>query len=137
MRMIAWRDAVPAGAASAALITAALAAFSSFSALSGTSAPDAAAPGASFQQCAICHSVDGRNGTGPTLKGIIGRRSGTVPGFRYSRAMKGAAIVWDEASLDRYLADPQGLIPGNIMPFSGIAEGPVRAGIIAYLREFR
>src|SRR6202142_1746518 len=80
------------------------------------------ADSAAFKPCAVCHSVDGSNGTGPTLKGIIGRVSGTVPGFRYSRAMKSAKITWDESSLDRYLTDPQGLIPGNIMPFSGIPD---------------
>ncbi len=95
------------------------------------------ADSAAFQPCAVCHSVDGSNGTGPTLKGIMGRVSGTVPGFRYSRAMKGAAITWDEASLDRYLTDPQALVPGNIMPFSGIPGAAERAAVIAYLRTLR
>jgi cytochrome c len=90
--------------------------------------------GAPFEPCSVCHSVDGNNGTGPTLKGIIGRRSGSVPGFRYSRAMKIAAITWDEGLLNRYLKDPQDLVPGNIMPFSGIADDAQRAAIIAYLK---
>jgi cytochrome c len=90
-----------------------------------------------FTPCAVCHSVDGSNGTGPTLQGIIGRKSGTVAGYRYSRAMKSAAIVWDEASLDRYLTDPQALVPGNIMPFSGVADGAQRAELIAYLKTLR
>jgi cytochrome c len=100
-------------------------------------AQDAPSAIASFNQCAVCHSVDGSNGTGPTLRGIIGRRSGTVPGFRYSRAMRIVAITWDEASLDQYLANPQGFVPGNIMPFSGVLDGPQRADIIAYLRTLR
>jgi cytochrome c len=100
-------------------------------------AEEAPAASASFKQCAICHSVDGSNGTGPTLRGVIGRRSGTVPGFRYSRAMKSAAIMWDEGSLDRYLTNPQGLVPGNIMPFSGVPDDLMRAEIIAYLKTFR
>jgi cytochrome c len=95
------------------------------------------APSVPFNQCAICHSIDGSNGTGPTLQGLIGRRSGTVPGFRYSRAMKSAALVWDEASLDRYLTNPQELVPGNIMPFAGVADAAQRAEIIAYLRTLR
>jgi cytochrome c len=95
------------------------------------------AAGAPFNQCAVCHSIDGNNGTGPTLQHLIGRRSGTVPGFRYSRAMKSAAIVWDDATLDRYLTDPQELVPGNIMPFAGVADPAQRAGIIAYLRTLR
>jgi cytochrome c len=87
-----------------------------------------------FNQCEVCHSGDGVNGTGPTLKGIIGRQSGAVAGFRYSRAMRNAAITWDEKSLDRYLADPQELVPGNVMPFSGISDPAQRAEIIAYLK---
>ena len=97
-------------------------------------AQNAAAPGSVFNQCEVCHSVDGINGTGPTLKGVVGRRSGTVPGFRYSRAMKSAGITWDEKSLDRYLADPQELVPGNVMPFSGIADSAQRAALVAYLK---
>jgi cytochrome c len=87
-----------------------------------------------FGQCEVCHSVDGINGTGPTLKGVVGRQSGTVPGFRYSRAMKSAGITWDDKSLDRYLADPQEFVPGNVMPFSGIADSAQRAALIAYLK---
>jgi cytochrome c len=87
-----------------------------------------------FGQCEVCHSVDGINGTGPTLKGVVGRQSGTVPGFRYSRAMKSAGITWDDKSLDRYLADPQELVPGNVMPFSGIVDSAQRAALIAYLK---
>jgi len=100
-------------------------------------AQDAGSESAVFSACAACHSVDGSNGTGPSLKGVFGRTSGTVPGFRYSRAMKSAAITWDEASLDRYLANPQEVVPGNIMPFSGVAEAPARAEIIAYLKTRR
>lgn len=88
---------------------------------------------AAFLQCAVCHSIDGSNGTGPTLKGILGRKSGSVPGFHYSHAMRNAAITWDAASLDQYLKDPQELIPGNVMPFSGVPDGAQRAEIIAYL----
>jgi len=99
-----------------------------------SAAPDARPESAAFSACAACHSVDGSNGTGPSLKGVIGRTSGTAPGFRYSRAMKNAAIRWDEASLDRYLANPQEVVPGNIMPFSGVADAPERAAIIAYLK---
>jgi cytochrome c len=97
-------------------------------------AQNTTATGSVFSQCEVCHSVDGINGTGPTLKGVIGRQSGTVPGFRYSRAMKNTGITWDEKSLDRYLADPQELVPGNVMPFSGIADSAQRAALIAYLK---
>jgi cytochrome c len=100
-------------------------------------AQEARSPSTAFSACAACHSVDGSNGTGPSLKGVMGRLSGTAPGFRYSRAMKSAAITWDEASLDRYLANPQEVVPGNIMPFSGVADAPERAEIIAYLKSLR
>ena len=102
-----------------------------------TCGQDTSAMGVAFNQCSACHSVDGTNGTGPTLKGIIGRKSGTVPGFRYSRAMKNAAITWDEASVDRYLSNPQDVVPGNIMPFSGVADAARRANLIAYLKTLR
>jgi cytochrome c len=90
---------------------------------------------AAFLPCAVCHSIDGSNGTGPTLKGIVGRKSGSVPGFHYSRAMRNAALTWDAESLDQYLKDPQELIPGNVMPFSGVADSAQRAEIIAYLKS--
>jgi cytochrome c len=106
-------------------------------AAAAATAAQAPALSAAFAPCAVCHSIDGSNGTGPTLKGIIGRKSGTVAGFRYSRAMRSAAIVWDEASLDRYLTDPQALVPGNIMPFSGVADDAQRAELIAYLKTLR
>ncbi len=88
-----------------------------------------------FNQCAVCHSTDGSNGTGPSLKGLFGRQTGSVPGFRYSRAMRGAGIVWDAKSLDDYLRSPQDFIPGNVMPFAGVPDSAERSGLIAYLRS--
>ncbi len=88
-----------------------------------------------FDQCAVCHATDGSNGTGPTLKGLFGRRAGSVPGFRYSRAMRSAGVVWDAAALDDYLRSPQDFIPGNVMPFAGVPDPSERAGLIAYLRS--
>jgi cytochrome c len=90
-----------------------------------------------FNQCAVCHSIDGSNGTGPTLKGLFGRPSGSVLGFRYSRAMRGAGVVWDAKALDDYLRNPQDFIPGNVMPFSGVPDSAERAGLIAYLRSLK
>jgi cytochrome c len=99
--------------------------------------PTAAAKQSPFDQCAVCHSTDGSNGTGPTLKGVFGRPSGTVPGFRYSRAMRSAGITWDGKTLDQYLNSPQEFIAGNIMPFSGVPDAAERASIIAYLRALK
>ena len=93
--------------------------------------------GAVFGQCIVCHSIDGSNGTGPTLKGVFGRKSGSVPGFRYGRALRAAGIVWDDVSLDQFLKSPQGLVPGTLMPFSGVPESAQRAALIAYLKSLR
>lgn len=90
-----------------------------------------------FEQCAVCHSTDGSNGTGPTLKGVYGRQSGTLAGFRYSRAMRAAAITWDDKSLDQYLSNPQEFIAGNVMPFAGVPVAAERAELIAYLRTLK
>ena len=98
------------------------------------SAQDATAGKQVYAQCSVCHSTDGSNGVGPSLQAIIGRKAGTFAGFRYSRAMKGANITWDDASLDAYLADPQKVVPGNVMPFSGLADATQRADVIAYLK---
>src|SRR5258705_13089774 len=85
------------------------------------------------QQCSVCHSVDGSNGVGPTLKGITGSKSGEVPGFGFSQAMKGADITWDAKTLDAYLTDPQKVVPGNQMPYSGMADAKQRADVVAFL----
>jgi cytochrome c len=89
---------------------------------------------AAYSACAACHSADGQNGLGPTLKGVYGRKAGTAAGFRYSPAMKKAATVWDDKSLDNFLADTQKALPGNVMPFPGLPDAAQRAEIIAYLK---
>ena len=98
-----------------------------------THAQDAAAGKPVFAQCIACHSVDGKPGVGPTLQGILGRQSGEFPGFHYSRAMKSAGITWNSKTLNAYVADPQKAVPGNVMPFSGVADAKQRADLIAYL----
>ncbi len=85
-----------------------------------------------FAACAPCHAPD-QNGVGPKLGGVLNRAAGSVEGFRYSRAMRNSKIVWDEKSLDAYLAEPQNLVPGNLMPFSGVADAQKRGDLIAYL----
>src|SRR4030088_759638 len=74
-----------------------------------------------FVKCVACHPLDNKNSLGPSLRGIVGRKAGSVEGFRYSRAMKNANIVWDEKTLDAFLDEPQKVVPGTTMPFSGIA----------------
>jgi cytochrome c len=96
------------------------------------SAQDAAAGKTAFATCSGCHSVEARNGVGPSLQGVVGRKAGSFPGFHYSEAMKAAAI-WDARSLDAFIANPQHAVPGNTMPFPGVSDAKVRADIVAYL----
>lgn len=100
-------------------------------------AQDVAAGKRAFEPCSVCHSIEGSKGTGPSLKGVVGRKAGTLAGFRYSRAMKGSGVTWDSKSLDAYLTDPQAFMAGNVMPFSGVGDAAARAAIIAYLDEAR
>jgi cytochrome c len=93
-----------------------------------------AAPPAAFAACAACHTSDGTNGLGPSMKGVYGRKAGTARGFTYSPAMKRAGVTWEDSTLDAFIADPQKSIPGNVMPFPGVADATQRAEIIAYLK---
>ena len=85
--------------------------------------------------CRTCHVTrEGDNRLGPSLYNIIGREAGSVPGFGYSSAMADADIVWDEETLDRYIENPDAVVPGNNMkPYSGITDAAERAKIIAHL----
>lgn len=88
-----------------------------------------------FAQCATCHSIEqGVNRVGPSLHGIIGRESGTIPGFRYSAANQSSDIVWSEQELFTYLENPRARIPGTIMAFVGLRNPQQRADVIAYLK---
>ena len=98
-------------------------------------AQDAAAGAAVFKtQCSICHSVvEGKNMVGPSLFGVVGRQAGQVSGFHYSPANKDSGLTWDAATLDRYLNDPQAVVPNTIMPYPGLKDDTKRANLIAYL----
>jgi cytochrome c2 len=94
----------------------------------------AMAPPAAFTQCRGCHSVSpGQNGIGPTLAGIHGNRAGAVAGFTYTDGMRTSGLVWNDANLDRYLTDPQGVVPGTMMAI-GPLDATQRRAIIAYLK---
>jgi cytochrome c len=90
-----------------------------------------------FVECAACHSTNGSAGVGPTLKGIVGRASASVAGFAYSSAMKRARLTWTAAELDKYVADPQAVVPGNVMPYAGMSDPAERAALIAYLATLK
>lgn len=89
-----------------------------------------------FRACAACHSVEsGEHLTGPSLADLWNRKAGAAPGFqRYSDALKRTAAVWNEASLDKWLADPESFAPGTSMTFAGIQSLSEREDLIAYLR---
>ena len=89
-----------------------------------------------FQQCAACHT-DQSGAIGPSLRGVFGRKSGTVDGFRYSDAMKRASLTWDEANLHDYISNPQGKIKGNRMPFGGVTNAGDIDDLVAYLKDYK
>lgn len=95
------------------------------------------APPEAFAVCAACHTLDGAHGLGPSVKGVFGRTAGTARGFNYSAAMRRAGVVWDDATLDAFIADPQSSIPGNVMPFAGVADAKQRADIVTYLKGLK
>ena len=84
-------------------------------------------------RCAACHSLD-YNGVGPAHRGVFGRQAAQAPGFAYSDALKASHVVWDEASLDRWLADPEKFAPGQRMGIS-VPEAAARRDLIAYLKQ--
>jgi cytochrome c len=88
-------------------------------------------------RCRQCHvTKEGDNRLGPSLYGVFGREAGSAPGFGYSSAMKNADLVWDAETLDRYIENPDAVVPGNKMkPFTGISEAEQRAKIIAHLEN--
>jgi cytochrome c2 len=91
---------------------------------------------ARFQECAACHKLDaGANGLGPSLHGIFERKAGELSDFRYSPALRRSGIVWSPQTLEAYLTDPQALVPGNRMPYAGMADPRDRADLIAYLAK--
>jgi cytochrome c len=98
-------------------------------------AADAAAGQAVFKsQCSICHSVSpGKNMTGPSLAGLVGRTTGSVENFHYSAANKAIGLTWDAATLDKYLLAPRAVVPGTTMTYAGLKDDAKRADLIAYL----
>ena len=86
-----------------------------------------------FKACAACHS----NKLGPSLTGVVGRKAAALDDFRYSPAMQRSNIVWDETNLREYIADPQGKVKGNRMPFAGLSNAKDIDDVVAYLATLR
>ncbi len=103
--------------------------------ISAGAAGDAATGEKLFKRnCAACHTTDaGKHRVGPSLAGVAGRTAGTADGYRYSSAMAGYGVVWDAATLDTYLVDPRGTVPGTKMTFRGLKERQDRENVITYL----
>lgn len=86
-----------------------------------------------FNRCSACHSVDGQNKSGPALNGVVGRKAGSLPGFKYSPAMVGSNVTWTNETLDHYLAGPGKMIQGSRMSVS-VTKDQDRADLISYLK---
>jgi cytochrome c len=85
------------------------------------------------KRCTGCHALDHEK-TGPRLAGVVGRKAGTVSGFPYSDALKKSDVVWNETVLEKWLTDPETVIPDTDMAFRLDNPGE-RAAIIAFLKE--
>lgn len=107
-------------------------------------APAQAAPNAAkgqqvFKaQCGACHSVvAGKNQIGPSLAGVVGRKAGKSAGFKYSPAVARATFKWDTVRLDKFIAGPAKAVPGNRMPYPGLADAGARQALVAYLASVK
>jgi cytochrome c len=103
--------------------------------LAALAAGDTGAGEAVYSRCLACHSLEYHR-TGPKHCGLFGRRAGSAAGFEgYSAAMKRSKIVWNEKTLDRFLADPMKVVPGTAMTYAGVEDAKDRADLIAYLKK--
>ncbi|WP_027156180.1 c-type cytochrome [Mesorhizobium sp. WSM2561] len=95
---------------------------------------DAALGQRAFQRCSGCHSTADQRKAGPGLGGIVGRPAGSMEGYRYSKALKSSGLVWDEATLDRFLAAPREVVPKTTMTMA-VSKPEDRQNIVAYLKS--
>lgn len=101
-------------------------------------AQDAAAGTKDFVVCRACHQIGpgAKIAVGPVLNGIVGRKAGTYPGFQYSESNRDSGIVWTPEELNKYLENPQAVVPHTKMIFPGVKDEQKRKNIIAYLEQF-
>ena len=104
----------------------------------GATAQDAAAGEKVFAKCRACHQVGetAKNGVGPVMNGLFGRKAGTVEGYNYSAANKDSGLTWDEATFREYIKNPKAKIPGTKMVFAGLTNEKEIDDIVAYLKQF-
>src|SRR5713101_2271345 len=113
--------------------------FVAFIALDGAAiAQDVAAGEKVFAKCKVCHQVGegAKNGVGPVLNGIVGRKAGSIEGYNYTPANKNSGLTWDEATMKEYLKNPRAKIPGTKMIFPGLQNDADIDNVIAYLKQF-
>ena len=96
---------------------------------------DAGAGEAVFRKCSACHKLDGTDGVGPHLNGVVGRDIASVGGFNYSAALAGLEGAWTPEELYAFLLNPKGYAPGTIMGFAGLKKPEEKANVIAYLQS--
>lgn len=102
------------------------------------SSPAATPRPSTFVQCAACHSIEpGRNGVGPSLAAVSGRKAASLSAFNYSSALKNSGLTWDATTLDRWLTSPQRAVPGTKMPFAGIPDPAKRKEVVDYLMTLK
>ena len=96
--------------------------------------PDAVRGEQVYARCLACHAL-AVDRVGPRHCGLFGRLAGSVPGFAYSEALKKSKIVWNDKTLDRFLAKPLAMVPGTAMTYDGVPDAAERADLIAYLKH--
>lgn len=84
-------------------------------------------------RCIACHSVDA-NRVGPMHQGVVGRKAGSVPDYPYSEALKKSSVIWNAATLDQWLKNPEAFIPGQMMGVS-VSNAEDRKALISYLKS--
>jgi len=101
-------------------------------------AQDVTAGEKTFNVCRACHEIgDGaKNEVGPALDGVVGRKSGSYPGYNYSDANKNSGLIWDEATLQEYLKNPKAKVPGTKMLFPGLKRDDDIVNVIAFLKQY-
>ena len=107
--------------------------------IAANAAGDAKAGAAVFKRCEVCHTDDkgGGDGLGPNLFGVVGRKAASQPSFGYSAQLKKANLVWNEATLTKWVAGPARMVPGTKMQFAGITSKKQQADVVAFLTTLK